>query len=373
MTMENLLKELVKAQPTVDNGELQAAKVLAEYLQSHNIKCDIDCWDGCRANMTAHIKSSGQRDALLFAAHLDVVPPGEAKWQYSPFEPVEVDGRLYGRGTADMKGGLVAAAAAIVELLQDGVELKGDVILSAVAGEETDSCGIERFVKKESDTLPPLAGVVIPEPTGLDVISAHRGILWLKVSTEGKTAHGSMPHLGINAILKMNKLINRLAGYKIPHSPNPILGGCSMSINQIHGGKATNVIPDQCSIDIDIRTVPEQDHQKIIAGLEDIFSELQQADPDFKAQASIIRSVEALLTDTDSPFVKSFLDVTGIDETIAVGFTTDAPHIVCLNAPILIFGPGDPGVCHKPDEYIEMADVEKAKDYYKQIIMRFLG
>ena len=371
--MNNLLKELIKAKPTVDNGELGAAKVLGEYLQSHNIDCRLDCWDGCRANLTAHIRSSGERDALLFASHLDVVPPGEAKWQYSPFDPVEVDGRLYGRGAADMKGGLVASTAAVVELLQEGVELKGDVILSAVAGEETDSCGIERFVKAESDTLPRLAGVVIPEPTGFDVISAHRGMLWLEVETEGKTAHGSMPHLGINAISKMNKLINRLDGYEIPHKPNPVLGGCSMSINQIHGGKATNVIPDQCSIDIDIRTLLKQDHQQIIFGFEDIFCELQQADPDFKAQVSIIRSVEALLTDTDSPFVKSFLDVTGIEKTIAVGFTTDAPHIVCLNAPILIFGPGKPDICHKPDEYIEMADVEKAKDYYKQIITKFLA
>ena len=152
----------------------------------------------------------------------------------------------------------------------------------------------------------------------------------------------------------------------------PVLGGPSMSVNRIHGGKATNVIPDRCTIEIDIRTLPQQQPEKIIADLEKVFAELRQSDPDFKASISVIRAVEAMQTDTEYPFVKSFLDVTGIEKTIAVGYTTDAPHFVSMNAPILIFGPGDPDVCHKPDEYIETADIEKAKDYYKDIIRRFL-
>jgi succinyl-diaminopimelate desuccinylase len=370
MTMKNLLKELIRAEPTADNGELQAANVLADYLRSHGIDSSIDCWDNSRANLTARIKSTGQSPPLLFVAHLDVVPSGEAQWQYEPFEPVEEQGRIYGRGSADMKGGLVATAAAIVELVESGVELKGDIVLAALAGEETDSCGAGRFV--ECTDMPAPAGIIIPEPTKFDVVSAHRGMLWLKVETEGKTAHGSMPHLGINAIAKMNKLLNALDGYEIPHTPNPVLGSPSMSVNRISGGKATNVIPDRCTIEIDMRTLPQQQPETTIADLEKLFAELQQTDPDFKARISVIRTVEAMQTDTDTDFVKSFLDVTGIEKTIAVGYTTDAPHFVSMNAPILIFGPGDPDVCHKPDEYIETADIEKAKDLYKDIITKFL-
>jgi succinyl-diaminopimelate desuccinylase len=145
-----------------------------------------------------------------------------------------------------------------------------------------------------------------------------------------------------------------------------------MSVNRISGGKATNVIPDRCTIEIDMRTLPQQQPETTIADLEKLFAELQQTDPDFKARISVIRTVEAMQTDTDTDFVKSFLDVTGIEKTIAVGYTTDAPHFVSMNAPILIFGPGDPDVCHKPDEYIETADIEKAKDLYKDIITKFL-
>ena len=367
-----LLKRLIGTEPTADRGELAAANVLAEYFESAGLTCRVDCWDDRRANAAVRVEAGGAKGGLLFAAHLDVVPPGEAKWRYPAFEATESEGKVYGRGSADMKGGLAATAAAIVEVVGSGMKLQGDIILAAVAGEETDSCGAKRFLEQYSHAPGDLAGVVIPEPTGFDVITAHRGMLWLNVRTVGKTAHGSMPHQGINAIMKMNRLIDRLAGYEIPHKPHPLLGGCSMSINRIAGGMATNVIPDECNIDIDIRTVPAQDHDGIIEGLEKVFDELRQGDADFKAEASVIRSMEALLTDTDSSFVRSFLDVTGIDKTVAVGFTTDGPHFAHLGAPIVIFGPGDPEVCHKPDEYIETADVERAKELYKDIIVKFL-
>ena len=370
MTVKNLLKQLIIARPTADNGELDAANVLADYLRSHNIDSSVDSWDDNRANLTVHIRSAGEKPPLIFAAHLDVVPPGEAKWQYSPFEPVETNGRIYGRGAADMKGGLVATAQAIVEVVQSGAQLTGDLIFTSLAGEETDSCGAKRFV--ESADIPTPAGIIIPEPTNFDVVAAHRGMLWLKVVTAGKTAHGSMPHLGINAIAKMNNLLNALDGYEIPHTPNAVLGSPSMSVNRITGGKATNVIPDRCTIELDIRTLPKQDPADIIADLERLCARLNQEDADFKAKISVIRAVEAIQTDTESAFVKSFLNVTGIEKTIAVGYTTDAPHFVSMNAPILIFGPGDPDVCHKPDEYIETADLEKAKDCYKDIITRLL-
>ena len=372
METKELLKRLIGAEPTADCGELAAANVLAEYFESAGLSCRVDCWDDGRANAAVHVETGGTRGGLLFAAHLDVVPPGEAKWRYPAFEATESGGRIYGRGSADMKGGLVATAAAIIDVVGSGVKLQGDIVFAAVAGEETDSCGATRFLEQYGHTLGDVAGVVIPEPTGFDVVTAHRGVLWLKVRTAGKTAHGSMPREGINAIMKMNRLIDRLTGYEMPHRPHPLLGGCSMSINRIAGGMATNVIPDECSIDIDIRTVPGQEHEGIMGDMEKVFDEIRQGDADFKAEASVIRSVEALLTNNDSEFIKSFLDVTGIDKTVAVGFTTDGPHFAHLGAPIVIFGPGDPEVCHKPDEYIDIADVEKAKEYYKDIIVKFL-
>jgi succinyl-diaminopimelate desuccinylase len=272
-----------------------------------------------------------------------------------------------------MKGGIVAVVTAIRQIVDSQVELQGDLILFAAAGEETDSCGARRFVRNSGDRLPPLAGVVLPEPTDFEVVTAHRGMLWLEVTTTGKTAHGSSPQLGVNAIASMNALLNELEHYRIPHEPHELLGGCSMSVNTITGGEAINVVPDKCSIGLDIRTLPGQNHTDIIDGFQRMFARLKAGNADFVADVSVIRRLEAMETDPDSGFVTDFCSVLGATETRAVGFTTDGPHFVSWGAPVIIFGPGKPEVCHRPDEYIEIADVEKAVEYYKNIILKFLA
>jgi succinyl-diaminopimelate desuccinylase len=370
--VKDLLKKLVQAPSTLTDGELEAANVMAEFFAAHSINARIDNWLDSRANIIVHIKSAGQKPALLFAAHLDVVPPGGAEWKYPPFEAIEQDGRIYGRGSADMKAGIAAIAAAIAGIAADKTELKGDLVFAATAGEETDSCGAKRFVAQNSSLLPAIAGIVIPEPTNFDIVTAHRGMLWLKITTKGKAAHGSVPHLGINAISAMTIVQNRLEGLQLPHIRHPRLGGCSMSINEIHGGNATNVVADECMIKIDIRTVPGQSHREIIAEFQNILDELKTTVENFDAELAAVRSVEAMETSDSCEFIKAFCEVTGIAETTVVGFGTDGPFFKALNAPVVIFGPGRPDVCHKPDEYIDLADLEAAKEYYKNIILGFL-
>ncbi len=356
----------------MENGELRAGQVLADYFKRHHVDVVLDCWQGNRANVIAHVKSSGQRPGLVFGAHLDVVPPGQGPWQNPPFEPVQMDARLYGRGTADMKGGLAAAAAAVVEMVERGVDLKGDIIFAATAGEETDSCGVLRFIKNNGAETGPLCGVIIPEPTDFSIVTAHRGMCWLKVTTTGKTAHSSTPQTGINAILKMNALLNRLDGMSLPHEPDALLGEPSMSVNQIHGGNAPNVVPDHCTVNVDIRTVPGQGQEQITDTFRAVFAELQNDDPDFRADISVVRSVQALRVDPDCDFVRAVRGAVGIDKTVAVGYTTDGPHFAQMGAPIVIFGPGKPHLCHKPDEYIDLDDVEKARQSFKEIIETLL-
>lgn len=370
--MKELLGKLIRAESTVDIGELGAANILAEYFEGYGIESVVDVWDEKRANFIARVNGTGQKPALLFGSHLDVVPADESRWQSDPFEPVEKDGRLYGRGSTDMKGGLVAAAAAITELVSEGATFKGDVIFSCTAGEETDSCGVFRFVENNRTELEELAGIVVPEPTSFTIVTAHRGMCWLKVTTFGKTAHGSMPQLGINAVLKMNKLLNLLDGFEFTFEPDPVLGGCSMSINQITGGKAPNVVPDSCTISLDIRTVPSQSSAGIIDQVRSLCERLAADDEQFRYEITTDRTVEAMQMDSECGFIREFRRVTGIDETVAVGYTTDGPQFAKLGAPLVIFGPGDSAVCHKPDEYIELADLEKGKEYYKRIIMEFL-
>jgi len=370
--MKKLLRQLVQAQTTAEKGELPAAEIISAELGRFGIESRIDSWDKTRANIIAHIQSSGRKGALLFASHLDVVPAGGVNWSKPAFDAVESEGRIYGRGSADMKGGIAAIVTAIGEIVESGTKLKGDIIFFGAAGEETDSCGTRRFVR-ENGKLPDLTGAVITEPTNFEIITAHRGMLWLKAETFGKAAHSSTPHLGVNAINSMRAVLNELENFKIPFVRHELLGECSMSINTIAGGEAMNIVPDKCKIEIDIRTVPGQNEQDIIDGLQKIFTKLKQRNPKFDAEVSIIRQVQALETDTQCDFVKAFCSAVGINETTAVGFTTDGPYFASLGVPVVIFGPGKPHLAHKPDEYIDISDLKKGVQYYKNIILKLLS
>ncbi|MHC4726199.1 MAG: M20 family metallopeptidase [Planctomycetota bacterium] len=366
------MKKLINSESTLEKGELASAEVISDEFSKSGINCRIDTWDQTRANITAQLKSGGHKGALLFACHLDVVGPGEEIWDKPAFKAFESNGIIYGRGSVDMKGGIAAVVTAIREVVDSGTKLQGDIIFTAVAGEETDSCGAKRFIN-DHGKLPDFVGIVIPEPTDFSIVTAHRGMFWLEITTKGKAAHGSTPQLGVNAINSMRLVLNELENYKIPAKPHKLLGNCSMSVNTITGGKTLNVVPDKCTIKVDIRTLPEQNHSDIISDLEKIFAQIKAGNPQFDAEVGVVRQVRPLETDCSCDFIKDFCSAVGINETVAVGFTTDGPHLAPLGAPVVIFGPGKPHLCHKPNEYIEIKDMEKAVELYKNMILKFLS
>jgi len=214
--------------------------------------------------------------------------------------------------------------------------------------------------------------VILPEPTDFNIITSHRGICWLRLHTLGKTAHGSMPHLGINAITSMNSLLNRLADYK-PASPSaPGADLSTVSINQIHGGQATNVIPDNCFIELDIRIASGLSYETVICDIREIIEKLKSCNNDFQAEIEIIRTVSPLQTDPGCGFVQKLCQSMGVGETKSVGYTTDGPYLTALNAPIVVFGPGKTALAHQPDEYVDIIDLTRAVDAYTDVIKKFL-
>ncbi len=371
--VEALLRELVQTDSTSTVGERACAEVLGSYLAREGIEVSVETWGGNRANVEARLAGDGSKPAVMFACHLDVVPAGRATWTVPPFAAVKKNGRIYGRGAADMKGGIAAVASAMAQLKRSGVKLRGDVILAAVAGEETDSCGAKRYVQQYRGRGDVPAGVVLCEPTDFEVVTAHRGLLWLQVHTRGKTAHGSTPQLGVNAIMSMATLLNELKDYRIESRPHELLGECTLSVNTIEGGEAINVVPDGCSIALDIRTVPGQQSEQIIDDLRVMLARLAERHGDFRGEVSVIREVGPLETDRNSEFVKAVCSCVGKNQTRAVGFTTDGPHFAQLGAPVVAFGCGKPELCHKADEYIELADVEQAARSYGAVILRLLS
>jgi succinyl-diaminopimelate desuccinylase len=369
-TMIETLKRLISAKSTLAAGEVAAAQVVAHEAQKRGIEAKADIWGGNRANAVGRLPSSGERPGILFLAHIDVVDADASAWQTHPFEPVEKHGKVYGRGAVDMKGGTAAMLEAMGRTLSSGVSLKGDVHFAAVGGEETDSAGIERFMSTAHGQL---AGVVICEPTGLNIVTAHRGMVWVKITTAGKTAHGSMPHLGINAVENMLAVLDRVRAMDPAPIRHPRLGTGTMCINRINGGVATNIIPDSCTAEVDVRIVPGQSTSATFRRFEELIFEMTARDPKFKARLDVLKKAEALETDDQCTFVRGMCSATGITKTTAVGFTTDGPWLEPLGVPITIFGPGNPDLCHKADEYIEIQDLESAVSYYQAIIRHFLG
>lgn len=370
--MQELLKKLIQTAPVDKTGEIRTAEVLRDYLSPFGIATKVDYLNDKNANFISRIKGRGQQKAILFAGHLDVVPVQQENWGFPAFEGIEQDGKICGRGATDMLGGLAAMAETLAEIKRENHALAGDVIFAATAAEETNSIGVKHFLRNTGKSLGHLLGIIVTEPTAMEVMRAHRGILWLEITTTGKTAHGSMPHLGINAIEKMMTFLNTFKDYHIQHQPHPLLGGCSISVNKIAGGQAANIVPDHCSVQIDIRTLPQQAHNLIKKDIEQLIDTLRQHDKHFKAKISVIRSVPAIETEEENMFLKMVCKAVGVKKAGAVGFTTDGPWFARLNAPVLILGPGNPQMCHKPDEYIEIEQLEKAKKAYKQIILEIL-
>jgi len=369
--MKDLLKRLVGADSTLGKGEATVAEIVAAEFKKHGIDRQIDRWGPGRANVVARVRSAGKRPGLLFVCHLDVVGPGDEPWEHPPFSATEENGRIYGRGTTDMKGGIASVVAAICETVDSRATLQGDILFAATAGEETDSSGVQRFMQ-EVTWLPPLAGIILPEPTDLTVVTAHRGLFWLKITTRGKAVHSSMSERGINAILSMKRVLDELEHFQIPTEPHPLLGKCSLSVNTITGGEAMNMVPDRCTLGVDIRTLPGQDETALGYDLERLLTRLKATVPHFGAELTVERIAHALETDPQCAFVKALCSVAEVDLTNGIAFTTDAPHLVPLGVPIVIYGPGNPKLCHQVDEYIAVADLHKSVARFKKIIRAFL-
>ena len=369
--MKDLLKALIQADSTADQGESAVAEVLAAWFQKQGIACTVDRWERKRANVMAHVPSAGRRPALLFVGHLDVVGPGEEPWGYPPFSASEAHGKIYGRGATDMKGGLAAVAVAIRDVVCSGTALQGDLLFAATAGEETDSAGVQRFMQ-DAGRLPPLAGVVVPEPTDLAVVTAHRGLFWLKITTRGKAVHSSTPQRGVNAILMMKRVLDELEHYEVPCQPHPLLGTSSMSINIIDGGEVMNMVPDRCELGLDIRTLPGQDCDALRYDFERMLAHLKATVPQFESELVTERIAGAIETDPECPFVKTFCAAVAVDLTNAIGFTTDAPHLQPLGVPVVICGPGHPKLCHQVDEYIKIEELATGVELFKNVIRTFL-
>jgi succinyl-diaminopimelate desuccinylase len=244
------------------------------------------------------------------------------------------------------------------------MELAGDVIFAGTAGEEVDCAGSRRLV---SQGVGLVGELVVGEPTRLDVAPAHKGALWVEIETAGKAAHGSMPEQGSNAILFMRDVINGLDGFRADVPAHPLLGRATVNIGAICGGTKPNIVPDACTLTVDLRTLPGESHTDILEQLRSRLGEVT---------VRVLNSMPAVETPADAPLIESAPDITrNLRNPKLRGMTyfSDASVLAAaLAVPTLILGPGDERLAHQANEHIAVEEVITAAQLYFELAQRRL-
>jgi succinyl-diaminopimelate desuccinylase len=370
-------RDLVRIRTVNPPGdEIKAAEYVASTLKQAGLDAELVEHTPNRASMVARLKGSGRKPALLYNGHLDTVPVGSEKWDHEPFGGEIADGKIWGRGASDMKGGLAAMMAGMKAVARAKAPLQGDLIFAATAGEEVDSLGATSVAAIPG--LGPLQAIVISEPSSNEMFVAEKGAFWLELTTHGRTAHGSMPEQGRNAILMMMKLLEELEKQTIPFQEHPLVGGFTRSVNTIAGGVKTNVVPDSCVATIDMRTVPGQDHRAIRKQVEDLIAELGRRIPDFKVTLKVTNDRPPLETSTAEPAVQKFMEVlsrirgaTPVPKGVAY-FSDAVVFVPALGAPMILCGPGEARLAHQPNEYVEISSLVQSAKIFALAAARLL-
>jgi succinyl-diaminopimelate desuccinylase len=364
-----LLQKLIRTVTTNPPGEeITLATWVAEYLKKSGLEVEILPFEGKRANVLAKIKGKGSKPTLIFSAHFDTVSAGEIPWTFDPFSATIHDGKIYGRGAADMKGGMAAMLKAAELLSKEKLNLGGDLLLVLTSGETSNCSGAKRII--EEKRISNAGAMVVSEPTGLNVYVAEKAALWIRASTKGKTAHGAMPEHGENAILKMAKFLLDLENLQLSGS-HPLLGKATMSVNFIRGGVTINVIPDKCEVELDIRLVPGQSPEWVLEELRRIGGG--------GVEFSVIDFKKPVITDVGNQLVRIAVDSVGkitgkTPKPGGVAYFTDGCILANdLNIPMVIIGPADTHMTHQHDEYVEIDRLMDAVRIFILIAMRTLA
>jgi len=356
--------------------EETVGKVLQARFRSLGLETDTTEIGPGRFNVLARYGPPGRE--LVLNSHMDTVPPGdEAAWRSPPLTPVARSGRLYGRGACDAKGSLAAMATALEALARSGARLRGRLTFMAVAYEETGAFGSIAEAKRLSgDGL----GVIIGEPTGLELHLAHKGVIRLGITALGKAAHASIPHEGLNAISTAAHIVESLdaLGSDIARRHHPLVGHSSLVVTTIQGGVAPNVVPDRCQIVIDRRLIPGEDLKGAQQEIEALLQGLEGTDPAPRIESEVRTAVPSSQTADDDPFVVAIRSAgqQALSRELRIGgfrACCDMWPFRERGIPAAIFGPGELAQAHTVGEWVDLAQVEAAARFYALAALYWLG
>ena len=359
-------------------NEKRAAQFLKPLLSKMGFKIKTVLSPKGRSNLVAEKRWGKGGRKLIFNGHLDVVPAGNpSQWKYPPFQGKLRRGKIYGRGSSDMKSGIASFLQALSTIDRSRIPLhQGAVILHLVSDEESHGHQGMEFLTQQGDIQGDAA--LVGEATDLQPVIAQKGALWLRILTMGKSAHGSKPDLGVNAIEKMTMLIERLNSIPLENE-HPFLGKPTLSIGTIQGGTKINIVPDRCQIELDRRLLPDERREKVSGEIKEILDSLQSRDPLFQYRMEEIDFAEPAEIDPDEEIVKigvgAIQTVTGRIPMLkgSSGFTDSRFYVNQCHIPTLIFGPGGVNQSHTTDESVEVDALVQAAHIYALILVDYLS
>jgi acetylornithine deacetylase len=352
-------------------GERAVARALADILRAWGLDVEVSEAAPGRPNVIARVgsRAAGGR-SLMFNGHLDVV--GVEGMVHPPFEALERDGRIYGRGAADMKGGVASMCAAAVRAAGSGIE--GELVVTAVADEEDASIGTQAVVASGIRT----DAAVVTEPTRLAIAPAHRGFAWITVELRGRAAHGSRYDIGVDAIRHAGLLLAELDALDsdaLRERTHPLLGHASLHASLIEGGTAMSVYPDRCTLRLERRTLPGESVEAVLHEIRSACERVSRSRPEFDARATLDLARAPSDVSVDAPIVRALAAVVEADGGSAriegMSAWTDAAILNEAGIPAICFGPGDIALAHAAEEWIDTAEIDRATDTLTELALRW--
>lgn len=347
--------------------------LICEYLQALLESAGYECrkveFAPRRTSLVAKIGTCSQsKPSICFTGHVDVVPLGARPWQFEPFAGVIDDGKLYGRGSSDMKSGVAAFVVAAIQMAELAKQGAG-VSMIITAGEETGCEGAFHLAasKEIVDFLGPAGCFVVAEPTANEPLLGHKGAYWLKAKTEGITAHGSMPERGENAFYKLAKAALTLEQFTFDTPPHELMGQGTLNVGTARAGININSVPDAAEMTLDIRTVAGQSHSHIYGCLCKTLGST--------VQLETIIDIEGVFTPANDPWMEQVFEhctkingVRPIEKTVSYFTDASALKSVIGNPPTVILGPGQPEMAHQTDEFCYVDKIEDATKLFANLI-----
>jgi acetylornithine deacetylase len=370
-----LLRDLVaidSVNPTLvpgARGEAEMARRLADELRSLGLAVEITDVAPGRPNVVGVLEGRGSGRSLMLCGHTDTV--GVAGMP-KPFDPEIRDGRLFGRGSQDMKGGVAAMVSAARAIVEGGGLERGRLVIAAVVDEEHSSLGADALVTRwRTDAA------VVTEPTSLDVAVAHKGFQWILVETRGRAAHGSRPRDGRDAIIRMGRVLTRLE--HLEHRlragrTHRLLGTASLHASIIEGGQELSSYPARAALQFERRTLPGESADIALIETLAILDQLRAEDTEFEGDAQLVFGREPYEIEPSSPLpdalVRAAAAVGCVANHVGMTFWTDAAILGTAGIPTVLFGPGGAGL-HSTEEYVLLADVCQCRDTLVELARSF--